>query len=400
MTRLLEHEVKNILESEGVLVPARRLCVTADEAVAAFETLGGPVFLKAQVAAGDRARSGGVARVTDVETTRAAATEMLSISIQGIEVRALLVESAIQGPWEGYAAISVEENPARRVLRFSPTGGTGFDPSRSALQMDLVDALCAHRVRRELRRVGTPSSELVAIATFLQRLADIATRWAAYTLELNPITLTADGVVALDAKADLDDYSKSLLPDPSVLDEEDRNARERAAREFQATDHRGSLRYVQLIPDDAPARPTMVASHSVGGGESMVVLDALASAGLLPTNYCDTSGSPSAKKVSVAAELVAGQPNIAGLLFSTCIANQPLSVTAEGLLDGWRNVGWRGPTVVRFAGNESEQAREMVRAWATETGAPTLVVGEETDEWQAAAHLARMLESPMQGALA
>ena len=183
-----------------------------------------------------------------------------------------------------------------------------------------------------------------------------------------------------------------------MLDEEDRNARERAAREFQAGDHRGSLRYVQLIPDDAPAGPTMVASHSVGGGESMVVLDALAAVGLLPTNYCDTSGSPSAKKVSVAAEIVAGQPNIAGMLFSTCIANQPLSVTATGLLDGWRNVGWTGPTVVRFAGNESEQAREMVRAWALETGAPTVIVGEESNEWEAAAHLARMLGVTTEGA--
>ena len=41
MTRLLEHVVKDILESEGVLVPARRLCSSAEEAVAAFEELGG-----------------------------------------------------------------------------------------------------------------------------------------------------------------------------------------------------------------------------------------------------------------------------------------------------------------------------------------------------------------------
>jgi len=397
MTRLLEHVVKDILESEGVLVPARRLCSSADEAVAAFEQLGGPMYLKAQVAAGDRAGSGGITRVTDAVAMRVAANNMLGISIQGLPVHSILAECAVVAPWEGYAAISVEENPARRVLRFSPTGGTGFDPSRAALAMDLDDALAPHRVRRELRRIGTPSSELVAISTFLHKLALIATRWAAYTLELNPITLTDDGIVALDAKADLDDYSKSLIPDPSVLDEEDRNARERAAREFQAGDHRGSLRYVQLIPDDAPAGPTMVASHSVGGGESMVVLDALAAVGLLPTNYCDTSGSPSAKKVSVAAELVAGQPNIAGILFSTCIANQPLSVTATGLLDGWRTVGWAGPTVVRFAGNESEQAREMVRAWALETGAPTVIVGEESNEWEAAAHLARMLGVTAEG---
>lgn len=391
MTRLLEYQVKDILESERIRVPRRRLCATPAEVVEAFRELGAPLYLKAQVPAGDRARHGGIARVEDAAAAHEAAVQMLGIAIQGIAVTSILAEEGVTGAWEGYAAVSVEEGPARRVLRFSREGGTGFDPSQAPLQLDLVDALVPHRLRSELMRIGTASAELVATAAFLQRLAFVAHRWAAYTLELNPVTLTADGVVALDAKADLDDYSKALIPDPSYLDEEDRDIRERTAREYQATDHRGSLRYVQLIPDTVTPEPTMVASHSVGGGESMVVLDALASAGLRPTNYCDTSGSPSAAKVSTAAQLVAGQPHAAGLLFSTCIANQPLSVTAEGLLDGWRKVGWAGPTVVRFAGNQAEQARQMVRDWAEETGSLVVVVGEETNEWEAAAHLARLL---------
>lgn len=402
MARLLEHQVKDILESEGFVVPNRRLCSTVEEVNDACEALAVPVYLKAQVLAGDRARSGGVQKCnSSLEATRAA-EDMLGSTVQGLPVDSVLVEAATSGSWEGYASVALEENPPRRVLRFSRTGGTGFDPTQAEISMDLIDAREPHRVRRALVRAGTPSDEVNPLTDALVRLAGTAERWCAYTLELNPIIMTASGVVPLDAKADLDDYSKALVPDPRYLEHEEKDPRERAARDYQSTDHRGSLRYVQLIPESEGYADNRVASHSVGGGESMVVLDALDSAELQPTNYCDTSGSPSSDKVATAAALVAGQRHISGLLFSTCIANQPLSVTAEGLLEGWRRVGWNGPTVVRFAGNQAEQAREMVKAWAAEVGAPARVVGEETDEWMAARLLAELLAEGdhMRGAVA
>lgn len=392
MTRLLEHQVKDIIRSGGITVPRARLCASPEQAAEAAQELDGPVYVKAQVAAGDRAAAGGVRRADDARAAAAAAKEILEGGIHGIAVEKVLVEEAVQGAWEGYASVSIVEGPARRVLRFSPKGGAGYDPANAPVVLELTDALHPYRIRKALREEGVASEELVPITSFLHRLATLADRWAAYTLEVNPITLTPSGVVALDAKADLDDYSKALIPEPGLLEIVESDPRERKAREYQANDHRGSLRYVQLIPESAPPGPTMVATHSVGGGESMVVLDALSSVGLQPTNYCDTSGSPSADKVAVAAELVTSQRHIAGLFFSTCIANQRLSITAEGLVRGWRNVGWQGPTVVRFAGNEGDQAREIVREWARETGAPHVVLDENANEWSAAEAMVELLK--------
>ncbi len=197
----------------------------------------------------------------------------------------------------------------------------------------------------------------------------------------------------IDAKAELDDYSLTTVPDRSLLPDDTDSPREREARAFQEQDHRGSFKFVQLVEegeeDDDPR--ALVGSHSVGGGESMVVFDALDSVGLRPANYCDTSGAPSREKVAFAAQLIASQPGIAGFFFSSCIANQPLSVTAGGLVDGFEQANWRGPTVVRIAGNEEAQAREMVQEWADRTGVPAKVVGREIDEWDAAQLLADVL---------
>ena len=162
---------------------------------------------------------------------------------------------------------------------------------------------------------------------------------------------------------------------------------------FQEQDHRGSFRYVQLVDESETVdddRP-LVGSHSVGGGESLVVFDALDSVGLRPANYCDTSGAPSQEKVAFAAQLIAAQPHIAGYFFSSCIANQPLSVTANGLVTGFEQAGWRGPTVVRIAGNQEAEAREIVEAWAAKHGVPATIVGRELHEWQAAQLLADAL---------
>ena len=337
-------------------------------------------------------------RASHLAEARAAADRMLGSQVGDQRVHEVLVERAVAITWEGYAAVTVAEDPPRRVLSFSTTGGAGFDPSTAPLQLSLEsDDPQSHRIRRELRRIGVPSDQLVPITGFLVELVQCALTWCAYTLETNPVTFVDGRVVALDAKADLDDYSRALVPRPGLLDRADQDPRERAARDCQQSDHRGSLRYVQLVPDTAERVASdlpQVASHSVGGGESMVVLDALAAARLSATNYCDTSGSPSQAKVATGARLVAGQPHIDGLLFSTCIANQPLSVTARGLVEGWEDVRWRGPTVVRFAGNQSEEARQVVRSWAEERGVPIVVVGEETDEWESADALSQLLATP------
>jgi succinyl-CoA synthetase beta subunit len=397
MSKLLEHEVKTILAGERIRVPNGVLVSSGVEAAGAAIDFEGPYYVKAQIAAGDRAAAGGIVRVADAGAARAAAADMFGREIRGQTVNGVLIEQGASFAWEGYAAVSIAENPPRRVLFFSRRGGAGFDPATAEFQLSLRhDDPQIYRIRRELRRIGVETAELEEITAFLGCLARAAIRWCTYTLEVNPVVMCEGAMVALDAKADIDDYSKSLIPTPTLLDRPEQDPRERAARDFQQSDHRGSLRYVQLI-GEAEARPGaaayLVASHSVGGGESMVVLDALATCGLAATNYCDTSGSPSEEKVAAAARLVCGQGHVDGLLFSTCIANQALSVTAKGLVMGWEAVNWRGPTVVRFAGNQSEEARSIVRAWLDRNGVRNVIVGEETDEWQAAAHLRTLLDN-------
>lgn len=392
--RLAEAASKEVLGRYGLASPPGRLCKDPDDARAVAAELGGVVYVKAQIGFGDRAALGLVARAEDPEAAHAAAADQLGRGVDGLSVSAVLVEGEVPAHDAAYLSVHVDDAAAARVLRMGRGGGTGYRPEEAEVCAPLPPGgLELFEVRKLVGRLGVSGARREAITRAAWAVVRAARDWHAYTVEVNPLFVTPDGPVAVDAKVELDDYSLDGVPDRALLPDEEGSAREREARRYHELDHRGSLRYVQLVDDGgADAHPAgLVGSHSVGGGESMVVFDALAEVGLVPANYCDTSGAPSREKVAFATRLIASQPHIRGYFFSSCIANQPLSVTAAGLIDGFEAAGWRGPTFVRIAGNEDEQAQAMIREWAEREAVHATVVGREVDEWEAAATFAREL---------
>jgi succinyl-CoA synthetase beta subunit len=393
--RLIEAASKSVLATYGLKGPEGRLCSTPQEARAAAEALGGAVYVKAQIPFGDRASLGLVGRVEDAAAAEAAAAEYLRRTVDGMKVGSVLVEQAAPPDVSAYISVHVDDALGARVLRVGSGGGAGYHAEDAQIQEPIpVGGLELFQVRDLLGALGLTGAQREAITRATWAVLRAAREWHAYTVEVNPLFLTAAGAVAIDAKIELDPYSLADVPDPSLLPEKEESPLEREARLYNESDHRGSMRFVQLVdPSDLgghePGR--LVGSHAVGGGESMVLFDALADVGLVPTNYCDTSGAPSREKVAFVTKMIADQPHIRGYFFSSCIANQPLSVTAAGLIDGWEAAGWTGPTLVRIAGNQDEQAQAMIKEWADKVGAQATIMGREVDEWQAAAILARAL---------
>ena len=393
--RLIEASSKALLASYGLMAPEGRLCASVDEVRAAATEIGCPVYVKAQIPVGDRAALGLVARAEDPDAAAGHAAETLGRAVEGMTVASVLVEAAVEPELSVYLSAHVDDEARARVLRIGVGGGAGYKPEDAQVQVPIpVVGLETFEVRTLVGQTGLSGQQREAVTRAAMAVIRAAREWHAYTIEVNPLFVLEKGAVAIDAKAELDDYSLKSVPDPRLLPEDTDAPREQQARAFQQQDHRGSFRFVQLV-DEAEAGENggaLVGSHSVGGGESLVVFDALAAVGLRPANYCDTSGAPSQEKVAFAAELIASQPHIAGFFFSSCIANQPLSVTAAGLVEGFEAAGWLGPTVVRIAGNQEQQARAMVEEWAARTGAAATVVGREIDEWDAARLLADRLE--------
>ncbi len=393
--RLTEVSSKAVLARYGLQSPEGRLCDSPAQASAAAAAIGCPVYVKAQIPFGDRAAFGLVTRAGDPGEASDHAASMLGRPVEGATVSSVLVEAAVVPELSVYISAHVDDATRERTLRVGIGGGAGYRPDDAEIRAPVpLGGLETFEVRKLIGQTGLSGRRREAVTRAATAVVRAAREWHAYTIEVNPLFVAESGAVAIDAKAELDDYSLGSVPDRGLIPEQAESPRERRARIFQEQDHRGSFRYVQLVDEGEVAgggSAKLVGSHSVGGGESLVVFDALAAVGLQPANYCDTSGAPSQAKVAFAAELIASQPHITGLFFSSCIANQPLSVTAAGLVEGFEAAGWTGPTVVRIAGNQEDQARATVQDWVARSGVEAAVLGREVDEWEAARALAERL---------
>src|SRR6185436_12958687 len=97
-----EYQSRQILADAGVPIPASEVVDTVEQAVAAYDKIGGQVVVKAQVFAGGRGKAGFVKLCSSREQVRESAQFMLSnrmVSKQtgpaGIPVKKLLIASAV-----------------------------------------------------------------------------------------------------------------------------------------------------------------------------------------------------------------------------------------------------------------------------------------------------------------
>ena len=126
-----EYQARELLAEAGVPVPTSYVVEKVDEAVAAFNKIGGRSVVKAQVFAGGRGKAGFVKLCDSAEQVREAAGFMLSnrmvspqTGAEGIAVKKLLVASAVDIESEYYVAVVVDRAKRCPVVMVSREGGS------------------------------------------------------------------------------------------------------------------------------------------------------------------------------------------------------------------------------------------------------------------------------------
>ncbi|HAT08579.1 MAG TPA: succinate--CoA ligase subunit beta, partial [Rhodobiaceae bacterium] len=130
-----EYQAKQVLGSFGVQVPRGFVAFSADEAVAAAEKLGGPVWVvKAQIHAGGRGKGGGVKVVKSIEEVRAEASRMLGMTLvthqtgpEGKEVGRVYIEEGSDIACELYLSALVDRATSRISFIASTEGGMDIE---------------------------------------------------------------------------------------------------------------------------------------------------------------------------------------------------------------------------------------------------------------------------------
>ncbi|HTX47868.1 MAG TPA: ATP-grasp domain-containing protein, partial [Caulobacteraceae bacterium] len=130
-----EYQAKQVLAEFGAPVPRGFPAFTVDEAVAAAEKLGGPVWVvKAQIHAGGRGKGGGVKVVKSIDDVRKEATRMLGMTLithqtgpHGRLVRRLYIEDGSAIARELYLSALVDRGTSRIAFIASTEGGMDIE---------------------------------------------------------------------------------------------------------------------------------------------------------------------------------------------------------------------------------------------------------------------------------
>jgi succinyl-CoA synthetase beta subunit len=357
-----EHQAKAVLAEFGVPVPRGFPAFSVDEAVAAAEKLGGPVWVvKAQIHAGGRGKGGGVKLARSVDEVRDIAGKMLGMTLvthqtgpKGRVVRRLYIEEGAAIAKEYYLSLLVDRETSRVAVVASTEGGMDIEevahktPDRiHTFTIDPVTGAWPHHGLQLGQALGLKGDTAKQALALLPKLYGAFVEKDMSLLEINPLIATEGGdLKVLDAKVGFDDNALYRHPDIVAL----RDITEEDAKEIEASKH--ELSYVALDGD--------IGCMVNGAGLAMATMDIIKLYGAEPANFLDVGGGASKEKVTAAFKIITADPNVKGILVNIFGGIMRCDIIAEGVVEAVKEVGLKVPLVVRLEGTNVELGKKII----------------------------------------
>jgi len=353
MVKLAEWQGKAVFRKYGVPLPRGEVARSAIEA----ETLVRegkvplPCVVKAQVLAGGRGKGGAVRFANTLDEVRAAAEAILSLEFKGEKVRELLLEEKLPIARELYVAMTLDRAQRLPLLMASARGGVEVESvPDSEIDRQTVDpfpGLTGYERRRVAKVLGLSGPQSRSLERVLDSLWKVFQQEDAELVEINPLAVVGDGLVALDAKVIIEDDAAFRHPDYAEV-RDDRTELEEIAREKE-------IAFVQLDGN--------IGVIANGAGLTMATLDVLKELGGEPGVFLDLGGTDDPKKVTEAFLLMArAKPTAVFLNIFGGITR--CDTVAKGLVEAMRQVptAERFPLVARIRGNNEAEGIEILRS--------------------------------------
>jgi succinyl-CoA synthetase beta subunit len=357
-----EYQAKAVLAKYGAPVPRGEPAFSVDEAVAAAERLGGPVWVvKAQIHAGGRGKGGGVKLARSVAEVRDLASQMLGMTLvthqtgpHGRKVRRLYIEDGADIARELYLSLLVDRETSRIAVVASTEGGMDIEevahktPEKIlTFAIDPATGPWPHHAANLSKALGLTGEAAKQMRALLPALYAAFKGEDMSLLEINPLIVTGAGkLVVLDAKIGFDDNALYRHPDVVAL----RDTDEEDPKEIEASKH--ELSYIALDGE--------IGCMVNGAGLAMATMDIIKLYGAEPANFLDVGGGASKEKVTAAFKIITADPNVKGILVNIFGGIMRCDIIAEGVIAAVKEVGLKVPLVVRLEGTNVELGKDIL----------------------------------------
>ncbi|MBI2805661.1 MAG: ADP-forming succinate--CoA ligase subunit beta [Planctomycetes bacterium] len=369
--KIHEFQAKELLAAAGASVPRGLVVSSAADALSAFDKLGGPVVLKAQVHAGGRGKGrfkdsgadfGGVKFIKNREDVGKVADVMFKFPLvtkqtgaDGQKVSKILVQEAADIAREIYIGMVLDRTIGMPILMACAEGGVEIEEVAAKTPEKILKVpvspetgLLAFQARRLAFELGFTGEQVGQAEKIMMALSKVFLEKDCSLAEINPLVVSPKGeVIVLDAKITFDDNALFRHPDvEKLLDESEENPAElRAAR--------AGLSFISLNGN--------IGCLVNGAGLAMSTMDIIKYHGGEPANFLDVGGGANKDQVTEALRILLGDPNVKAVLINIFGGIMKCDTIANAVVAAFKEVQPKVPFVVRLEGTNVGEGRRILQ---------------------------------------
>ena len=358
-----EHQAKDILKEFGAPVSKGTVIFSIEEIDKKINYLKADKFvLKAQIHAGGRGKAGGVKLIKNIQDLKLEAKNMFGKNLithqtgpDGKTVKRIYIEEASDIEKEFYLSCLIDRTSSKIAFISSTAGGIDIERVASENPEKIVTTNIEYNengpnndeIDQKISIFNLNSQQSEVGKRLIKSLYKILIEKDASLIEINPLIITKNGnLLCLDAKMNFDENASFRRPEFKKL----RDLNEEEPAEVEASKH--DLAYIKLNGS--------IGCMVNGAGLAMATMDIIKLHGQEPANFLDVGGGASKEKVTAAFKLILADKNVKGILINIFGGIMRCDILAEGVVEAAKQVKLSVPLVVRLAGTNFKEGREIL----------------------------------------
>ena len=351
---LFEYQGKSLYQKFNINHPNSKLIKNLNDLNDPIN-LNFPVVVKAQVQVGGRGKAGGIKVAKDINELTQYSEEILGMDIKGHKVEILLLEEASNILEEYYISFTLDRSEKKYLIMLSAKGGMDIEQVAEKNPDDLIkfhvspsEKLTSSTISELINKANLNKDHEESLSEIIENLYLMFTEGDCDLVEVNPLAITDNGVMALDSKVSLDMNAKYKHPyfddfeQEIPIPESEKNAKEKG------------LNFIKLDGS--------VGIIGNGAGLVMSTLDVVAENGGKAANFLDIGGGAKAETVSSALEVLEADQNVKSVLINIFGGITRCDLVAEGIIEATKGKELVWPIIIRLDGTNSLEGLEILRA--------------------------------------
>ena len=351
---LFEYQGKSLYQKFNINHPNSKLIKNLNDLNDPIN-LNFPIVVKAQVQVGGRGKAGGIKVAKDINELTQHSEEILGMNIKGHKVEILLLEEASNILEEYYISFTLDRSEKKYLIMLSAKGGMDIEQVAEENPDDLVkfhvspsEKLTSSTISELINKANLNKDHEESLSEIIENLYLMFTEGDCDLVEVNPLAITDDGVMALDSKVSLDMNAKYKHPyfddfeQEIPIPESEKNAKEKG------------LNFIKLDGS--------VGIIGNGAGLVMSTLDVVAENGGKAANFLDIGGGAKAETVSSALEVLEADQNVKSVLINIFGGITRCDLVAEGIIEATKGKELVWPIIIRLDGTNSLEGLKILKA--------------------------------------